>query len=377
MIIIDKPYIEKNDNKARLICSISEDDELRKIYVEVDKKYEKYLCYERSDAFLIVLFYYAMRTKQNIICKGLITEDLYYQITEYLIPIFEKCSHNTLKRIKIKATLAPNIDHDNGVGTSVTCGVDSFYSIYNNLKQNKYNHKLTHLMIMNLADSYKKRGNYKIISKELQDKAKKVADDLNLPLIILYSNMREIFPIPPMHSLNRLFGVYSLQKLFSIYYFSSSYPIWTFNLEDVSLISSARYDLLICKELSTKNISIYSEGAQLTRTEKIKAISKYDIVRNTLHVCINDSKNCCKCSKCIRTMACLDSLGVLDKYDHVFDIDNYYKNLDFYLNEIVKAYYNHDDDICHNCYRISDVVLRKEQLIILEKDKEEKKKYKQ
>ena len=382
MIIINKPYIEEENDKVRLMCDILVDDNLKKVYFEVDKEYGKYLCFERCDAFLIVMFFYAMREKKNIICKGPITEDLYYQINEYLMPIFEKNSHNKLNRIKIKTKLANNIENIGAVGTGLTCGVDSFYSIYNNINHKIARNKLTHLLIMSLADSYKKNGEYSKISRELYAKADSISKQLQLPLIKVNSNMRELFPIPPMHTLIRMFGVYALQKLFGIYYFSSGFPIWTFNLEDCSLIDSARYDLLICKELSTKNLTIYSEGSQLTRMDKIKAISKHDLVKKNLHVCINDSINCSKCSKCIRTMACLDAIGSLNEFRHVFDVSNYYSNLDEYLRQVVYLYqkkdlfvyefidklrkkyktksifnridFNNEKNICSRCYRISD-----------------------
>ena len=49
MLFIDQPYIEKNQNKSRLVCNINIDQtEKQTIWFEVDEKYEKYLCTERS-----------------------------------------------------------------------------------------------------------------------------------------------------------------------------------------------------------------------------------------------------------------------------------------------------------------------------------------
>jgi hypothetical protein len=241
---------------------------------------------------------------------------------------------------------------------------------------------------MSIADSYKKEGKYQKTNEELHKKSKKVSKELNIPIIEMNSNMRKIFPIPPMHTLIRLFGVYSLQKLFGTYYFSSGYPIWTFNMEDSSLIDSARYDLLICKELTTKNLFIYSEGSQKDRLEKIKYISKYDIVKKNLHVCTKESYNCSKCSKCIRTILALDSINKLEDFKEVFDLENYYKNQEYYFNEAVKAYKEGDifiydfidklikkyknneilkqipknKEICDRCYRKSDYNIYKKTL---------------
>ncbi len=387
MIIIEKPYIKELKNKTRLICNIIDDGINKEVFLEVDKEYGRYLCYERCDAFLIVLFFYAMRENKNIVCKSLVSEDLYYQINEFLIPVFSKKSHGKLNEINIKCETGKNINNIGAVGTGITCGVDSFYTIFNNIENEIKSKKLTHLTIMSLADSYKKNGEYEKITKEIYDRVHKVSNLLKLPIIKINSNMRELFPIPPMHTLIRMFGVYSLQKLFGTYYFSSGYPIWTFNLEDCSLIDSARYDLLLCKELTTKNLFIYSDGSQKDRLEKLNFISQYDIAKKNLHVCTNESYNCGKCSKCIRTITALDSIRKLDEFSESFDTKYYYENIDFYLSEVAKMYENGDlfvydyidslnrkynnkifkqikqkeenNYICKRCYRVSDYNISK------------------
>lgn len=338
MIVIGKPYVVNEDTKSKLVCDITVDDEVKTIYLEVDKEYGKYLCAERCDGFLIVLFYYAMRNGHDIVCKEKVSEDLFYQITEYLIPLLQKNSHDNLFDINIICKTAPNIKNGHAVGTSATCGVDSFYTIYNNINNKLKTKKLTHLTIMNIADSYKKEGRYTLIKDKVYEKAEILSKELNLPLIKINSNMRDEFPIPPMHTLIRLFGVYSLQKLFGTYYFSSGYPVWTFNMEDTSLIDCARYDLLLCKELSTKNLFIYSEGSQLSRLEKLESIAKYDLVQKNLHVCVDKEFNCGLCSKCVRTILALDSIDMLEEFSDVFDVEFYHNNIDFYFKEALKLY---------------------------------------
>ncbi len=386
MIVIEKPFIKELKKKTRLLCDIIVDGEKRRVYLEVDKEYGKYLCYERCDAFLIVLFFYAMISGHDIICKSMVSEDLYYQITEYLIPLFQRNSYNKLKMINITCKTATNVKNIGAVGTGITCGVDSFYTIFNNINNPLNSKKLTHLVIMSLADSYKKNGQYKRVTKALYSKATRVSKKLGLPIVKLKSNMRELFPIPPMHTLIRMYGVYALQKLFGVYYFSSGYPIWTFNLEDCSLIDSARYDLLLCKELTTKNLFIYSDGSQMTRLDKLKFIANYDIVRKNLHVCVNDSYNCGVCSKCVRTITAIDSINCLDDFKSVFNINYYEKNRDYYFKKIVEMYNSGDlfifdfvDDLikkytnnkilktignnkmvkCERCYRLSDYNIHK------------------
>ena len=118
MLTIGRPYVKRYDEKSRLISDITVDDKVYKIFVEVDSIYEKYLCYERSDAFLIPLFYYGMKYNHDIECVAPVTEDLYYQITEYLIPLLKRNSHNKLFNVNIKCNTAANIENR---GTYLWC----------------------------------------------------------------------------------------------------------------------------------------------------------------------------------------------------------------------------------------------------------------
>lgn len=52
----------------------------------------------------------------------------------------------------------------------------------------------------------------------------------------------------------------------------------------------------------------------------------YEPVKRYLNVCVsgdNTHKNCSVCSKCCRTLMTLNSVGKLDDFKHVFNIDKY------------------------------------------------------
>lgn len=71
------------------MCSIirfEETNEEKVVWMETQDEYHEYLCTERSDNFLILLIPYAMQNKQDIMCEGLVTEEILYGLTEYLIP---------------------------------------------------------------------------------------------------------------------------------------------------------------------------------------------------------------------------------------------------------------------------------------------------
>ena len=66
MIIINKPYIEIHNGKARCNCDIIFNKEKKTLWFEVEKKYSEYLCTERADAYLIGLLHYAMQNNEDL-----------------------------------------------------------------------------------------------------------------------------------------------------------------------------------------------------------------------------------------------------------------------------------------------------------------------
>ena len=72
---------------------------------------------------------------------------------------------------------------------------------------------------------------------------------------------------------------------------------------------------------STSTTRLIHDGSSATRVEKIVAIAERPLVQRTLHVCFRgrdgegqDDTNCCQCEKCFRTMAVLDTMGVLEQF---------------------------------------------------------------
>jgi hypothetical protein len=73
MIHIGQPYIESLGDKSRLCSKITCNNTEYIMWYEVDKIYEKHLCYERADAFLICLLPYAMTNDHNISCTNAVS----------------------------------------------------------------------------------------------------------------------------------------------------------------------------------------------------------------------------------------------------------------------------------------------------------------
>ncbi len=331
-IVIGKSYVKSNTSNttASLITPFEIDGVSRDIIVTVAKEYRRFLCFERSDAVLIGCFKYAMVHGHDIKCEVPVTEELLYSLRHVLLPTFcraDKRNHS----IKIDAPSAPALITGNGVGTGMSCGVDSFYSALSHIKTDCPEHDITHLVLHNvggIGESYRNAGR-RYTSERLKERAQNVAKEMGLPLIQLDSNFQDVLPQDHVktHTFSSAFAVYSLQKLWKTYYYASGYPYSKFNLSDNSSKDSAYSDPLILRCLSTPGLQLWSEGAQGTRSDKIGFIAEQPIVQKHLHVCFFSPDNCGVCEKCKRTLLSLDALGLLDKYDKVFNLQNYYSKI--------------------------------------------------
>ena len=80
LIIIGRPSIESRNASMRMTSIITVRGVARPVWFEVNGKYGKYLCCERSDAFLIGVLNYAMREHCDIRSEqyGLFVHDCGY-----------------------------------------------------------------------------------------------------------------------------------------------------------------------------------------------------------------------------------------------------------------------------------------------------------
>ena len=151
MIVIEKPYILTKDGKSRLVANVDIDGNSREVWFEVEPQFEKYLCYERGDAFVVAILNYAMRHGHDMESKAPIGEDLYYQLTTDLIPALannSKVMHHTKLIAEVDSSVLPNAG---AVGTGISCGVDSFHALAVESQTKFPKHNLTHLAFNNVG----------------------------------------------------------------------------------------------------------------------------------------------------------------------------------------------------------------------------------
>ena len=332
---MDKLIIEKAYKKENRLCTKISGNKEYDMWFEVEKEYSKFLCDEREDAFLVAILPYAIKHELDIEVKGKISSKLHYQLDTCLIPLL--CNKFGKKRIQITADLdATTLSDENAVGTGISCGIDSFYTILKNtnLKEKEFN--ITHLTFFNAGSNGKFGGEEtRNLYNKRKEYVRKYAEENKLEFVCVDTNMNEFLMMSHLatHTFRSLACVLALQKLFSKYYYASAGD--DFDDTKISTDSTAYYDILNVQCLSNENVQFYSDGVGVSRMQKIKDIANYPVTYKWLNVCIDEEKNCGHCPKCIRTQLELESIGKLNNYNEVFDLEYFHKNRNKFLTEML------------------------------------------
>lgn len=140
-----------------------------------------------------------------------------------------------------------------------------------------------------------------------------VAADAGLTLIPVYTNIRHLCDNRDLW-LNQFFGavlaaaVHAFSPRINLAWLASSY--------DVPHQHPCGSHPLLDPEYGSADLAIRHRDLGLSRMEKIKIVSGWDVAFQNFRVClanVPDKLNCGRCEKCVRTMLELEALGLLDK----------------------------------------------------------------
>lgn len=340
MIMISNIKIENVEKNSRICANIEYNNKLNKVWFEVENRFEKYLCYERADCFLVAILLFAMEHKEDIKIIGTpISSKLFFNVTKYIIPAFSKL-HGKYKNINIICeTSSETLDNYSFNGSGISRGVDSFCTLKELTINCPDDLKVNCLTFFNVG-SHKDFGGdegRKLFVKR-KELSRKVALENGFEFIDVDSNisdfLRQVFV--NTHTFRSMSAVFAIQKMFKNYYYSSGYSIYEF---DVNEKFPAKFETFILNMLSTDNINFYSSGCLYNRLEKTQIISYYNLAQKYLNVCIKDETNCGKCEKCIRTIFEFYSNKTLDKFSEVFNLSFFYSNKNWYERKFMSYYY--------------------------------------
>lgn len=369
MIHIGKPYITENNNRAFLKAevSISEDTALAykeviipkrafcvwltdedypplawaedgTLWFEVPGKYARYLCKERSNAFVVALFWYAMATGSDIEFEAPLSKRLYDGMTNYLMPELEKTGFAPI-HFSGPVTLEP-VWCEKGVVTGLSGGVDSSYTLQSYSRDDvPADKKLTHLVHHSCSYLFKPCDIHKgletlyweenQIEEFLQERLMKIAREKGFDLIITKTNLDRDFyrgGYIYMAMYRYLACTLALEHLFGTY-ISSSSGHDTGVIEVSLFVPTQHYEDLLCSSLCTETFR-YITSDYMSRVEKLRELADDKVFQKTAKVCFDTGKNgenCGVCYGCLKTMIPLDLLGKLDAFSDSFDLDAYYR----------------------------------------------------
>lgn len=355
-IYIEKPYIEQRENGLyRLCANITLEGVTELLFVEVEEAYKDYLTWERSDAFLFLTIPIAIREGYNIRCEAPVGEMFLHNITTTLLPALAQ-GDSRVKKIEIIAPIDnTRLETAGGVGASVTCGVDSTYTIMEYTKEQYCDMKLTHLYVASVSsDLWGMYGDVNLHMwtekyASLFERYNEISEYTGLPIVKLFTNFAQFvtkriekhpwYRHLYVHTYITISTVLTLHKLFGTYVFSSAYDYSHFTLKKNLEISTADYELLLMHVLTTHDFMCFSGGATVDRVDKTVALADYPLARKVLHPCFKEGrKNCssASCNKCLRALLTLDYYDKLEPMADVYDIKRYEKHREKYLMSLVK-----------------------------------------
>ena len=370
MITIGKPFITKDEKNAYLHAAIHISLDTARRYVQrtselvncawltavdyppaiwnepdsnlwfsVPVEYAEYLCQERSNAFVIALFWYAMVAGSDIRFEAPISSQLYDGLTQKLIPALMKDSG---RQISLTGPVTSDaVSGEHGVVSGMSCGVDSLYTLqcYGS-DSAPVDMKLTHLMFCELGHHFPRvappydveeiinRGE-RLHTKNVKNAAT-IAERHQMSFLHIHSNLDRDYSrggVIYTGMYRYLACVLALERLFSVYIISSSGN--ADQMEEISLFSPTQhYENLICASCGTEKLR-YMLSDHETRVEKLRAIADDADFRDFVSVCFQldeNGSNCGECYGCMKTIIPLDILGKLDRFEKSFDTAKYYAN---------------------------------------------------
>ncbi|CAB5079398.1 hypothetical protein D3OALGB2SA_380 [Olavius algarvensis associated proteobacterium Delta 3] len=140
-----------------------------------------------------------------------------------------------------------------------------------------------------------------------------IAQDADVELIPVYTNIRHLWDDRNLW-LDKFFGAvlaavaHGFSSRLNLLYIASSY--------DLPHLHPCGSHPMLDPEFSSYGLRIRHRDVALSRLEKLRIVAEWEVAFQNFRVClanVPDRLNCGRCEKCVRTMAGLAALGLLDK----------------------------------------------------------------
>jgi len=343
-MIINPVSTKKENGKVRVESLIEYAGKKEVLWYAVEEKYEQYLTTNRLDAFLVGSLLLGMRTGEDIVVRGAISEKLYYNLKNYYMSMVS-CILPFAKHVNVAVEMLDNgYDSEclNAVVTGFSGGIDSFCTISDHLSgEVPPGYRITHFLFNNVG-AFTDR-----LFCKRYELVKPFARELGLEFVTVDSNLNQVLQLDfdKTHEPRNMSCVLLLQKLFGKYYYASAYSYRDARIggaDDMAYADAAAMHLL-----STESLECISSGGQYSRTEKTRRVAKLESARRFLNVCTSpvSDVNCSTCWKCCRTLFTLELLGELEKFDAVFDLEKWRRVKRWYIADTVLNFKKRKDPL--------------------------------
>jgi hypothetical protein len=295
------------------------------VWFRFPSEYRPYLI-DRSDAFVAGLLLAAMYLGEDIEVEGRVSPRLAHGVRQYQLMNCQwwpqRFSRVDVRYADVTRGTADRAGHV--TGGAFSGGVDSFYSVWQHMPEHETVPalRLTHCLMVNgfnfdmhLEDTHD--------FQRLVETYEPMLRGLGIELLVARNNTQLFLEAASEKAAAHLetretvviASVLMLGKLLSRFYIPGGGAY--------RLAGPHGWHPVGLPMLSSDDTEILFDGGEATRVEKTLVLAGWEETYSRLRVCwrptvFNEEtgliENCCRCPKCIRTIATLDLAGALSKY---------------------------------------------------------------
>ncbi len=309
---------EKDNIKAEALVQFEDSSKPdSRVYIKTSKQYEKDFS-ANPDAFLVGCLLPAIHLGESRIqVDGPVCPFLKEGLSAAMNILKDWTKGRYSLKIQARSSMPRKRPDPPRTGMVMSGGMDSLAA----LKLNRMNYPDTHpghiqdcffLHGFDIGGVIERGMKYPVFERA-KKAITRITNDAGATLIPVYTNIRHLCDERELW-LDSFFGAVlaSMAHTFSnridMMFIGSSY--------DIPNLHPCGSHPLLDPEYSSYNLRIRHRDYELSRIEKIKIVSQWDVAFNNFRVClanVPDRLNCGKCEKCVRTMTELTALGLLDK----------------------------------------------------------------
>ena len=316
------------------------------VWFSVPVEWAEWFCVDRYDGFLVAMLHQAVFCGEDIVIDGGVSSKLWHNLKFGYLPMICWAAGRPSIRLEPSQLVTTEFPAA-GVVTGFSGGVDSFATMkLHYLLESSADFRINHLLFNNVGSHGRNEGSLtrstadaaRVLFLQRSREVKPIAEKFGVPLIVVDSNVAEVFPINFLkmhHALNAAVPLV-LQNAICRYYYASTYKFADcvgYGYDDIS-----RLDPMALHLLSTETLDVTSTGCQFSRVEKTLLIENDEICQQHLNVCVDASlegKNCSTCFKCARTIFTLERIGAIEKYSDVFDVKKFQSVRRSYIKSLI------------------------------------------